>query len=335
MSKAAQIRYRTIDRALRRNPNGISWQQLARLCYETYLEKGLENCQIPSRRTILGDIRALRSGTLGQPAPIEYRKGHGYFYTDTRYNLKEVPLADEDLTTLLNMADWVEQLTYGQLPAGFSDTIHRLAKDLRTSLRDQLPSIQLDRPGGLDGQENMQPLHRAILARSAVRIGYQEYLAEPQEYTISPYLLKEYNRRWFVLAYDHHARQLWTFPLDRILTVTELALTPFYHATHLQPLRWLDSIIGVIRPPAKEPVTIKLRTTLLQACYLRTKPLHRTQTEISSDDAARAEFTLLLIPNPELEMQLLSLGDSVEVLEPASLRERITMKLKSALSLYV
>jgi predicted DNA-binding transcriptional regulator YafY len=334
MSKAAQIRYQAIDRALRRNPDGIPWQQLAQACYEMYHECGLEDRQTPSRRTILEDIRTLRSGILGRPAPIEYRKGRGYSYGESGFAFHEEPLGPEDLETLLSLVDWADQLTYGQLPVGFSDAIHRLANHLRTSVRTQDPSIQLDRPGGLDGRENMPPLHKAILSRNAVRINYQEYLAEPREITLSPYLLKEYNRRWFVVVYDHEARRLWTFPLDRITNVTELSLTPFYDASHLQPLRWLDPIVGVIRPPKEEPVTIRLRTTPLQACYLRTKPLHRTQTEVPSTNSLRSEFTLTLIPNPELEMQLLSFGDAVEVIEPVSLREQVAARIKKAMTLY-
>lgn len=334
MSKPAQIRYRAINRALLRNPDGLSWQQLAHACYETYQKYGLENSQLPSRRTILEDIRTLRSGALGQPAPIEYRHGRGYCYTDSGYAFQEEPLGPEDLDTLLNLVDWARQLTYGQLPAGFADTIHRLANHLSTQVRVHDPSIQLDRPGGLGGHENMPPLHHAILSRKAVRINYQEYLSEPQEYLLSPYLLKEYNRRWFVLAYDHNARQLWTFPLDRITKVAELALTSFHSDPRLAPLRWLDPIVGVIRPPNKVPVSIKLRTTPLQACYLRTKPLHRTQTEVSPVGALQPVFTLTLIPNPELEMQLLSFGAAVEVMEPQELRRSMAKRIKEAMSLY-
>ncbi|MBC6995241.1 WYL domain-containing protein [Neolewinella lacunae] len=334
MSKTAHLRYLAIDRALRRNPDGISWQQLAHACYESFQQCGIENFQLPSRRTIMDDIRTLRNGTYGPPAPIEYHNRRGYRYTEKGYAFQVEPLGREDFTTLLNLVDWAEQLTYGQLPAGFSETIHRLANHLRTSVRAQNPSIQLDRPGSLDGRENLQPLHHAILARQAVRVNYQEYLAEAQEITLSPYLLKEYNRRWFVLAYDHETRQLWTYPLDRITSVTELSLTAFYDASHLQPLQWLDPIVGVIRPPAEPAVTIKLRATPLQACYLRTKPLHRTQAEVSAPGAARPEFTLTIIPNPELEMQLLSFGDAVEVVEPTSLRERIAVRLQNALALY-
>jgi predicted DNA-binding transcriptional regulator YafY len=334
MSRAAQIRYRAIDRALRRNPEGVSWQQLANECYEIYKKYGLEDRHPPSRRTILEDIRTLRSGVLGKPVAIEYRKGHGYSYASSGVEFREEPLGPDDLATLLNLVDWAEQLTYGQLPAGFSETVQRLADHLHTRIHRQSPSIQLDRPGGLDGRENMQPLHHAILSRRAVRIVYQEYLSDPLECTLSPYLLKEYNRRWFVVAYDHETRQLWTFPLDRISKVVELSLTPFYEAPNLQPLTWLDPIVGVIRPPEQEPVKVILRVTPLQACYLRTKPLHRSQVEVTHDGAIRPEFILTLIPNPELEMQLLSLGEAVEVLEPFFLRERIAKRIKKAMALY-
>lgn len=334
MSKIAQIRYRAIDRALRRHPEGLSWQQLAHACYETYAKCGLEDRAAPSRRTILTDIRTLRSGILGQPAPIEYQKGQGYVYSDRQFALQKEPLSPDDLMTLLNLVDWAEQLTYGQLPAGFSDTIHRLADHLRVRLPRELPSVQLDRPGGLDGRENMPVLHQAILSRTVIRIAYREYLTEPIEYTLSPYLLKEYNRRWFLLAYDHNGRELWTFPLDRIQKVDEVMLISFHDDPRLQPLQWLAPIVGVIRPRGEVPVVIKLQTTPLQACYFRTKPLHVTQVEVTGSDVSKPEFELTLIPNPELEMQLMSFGDAVEVMEPLSLRTRIAERLKGALALY-
>ena len=334
MSKTAPLRYQAIDRTLRRNPGGVSWQQLAHACYEIYVKTELENFAAPSRRTIMEDIRTLRSGMLGAPAPIEYRKGRGYFYTDTSFALQPEPLGPEDLVTLLNLVDWAEQLTYGQLPAGFSDTIHRLENHLRTRVRAQIPSLQLDRPGGMDGRENMAPLHKAILARRAIRIHYQEYLSDAREYILSPYLLKEYNRRWFVLGHDHDADQMWTFPLDRISMTTELFLTPFKTNPRIDPSRWLDPIIGVIRPPDEEPTEVKIKTTALQACYLRTKPLHGSQTETTPEDAPRPEFSFTIIPNPEFEMQLLSFGSAVEVIAPARLRKRMVIRLREALSRY-
>ncbi|WP_273446985.1 helix-turn-helix transcriptional regulator [Neolewinella agarilytica] len=334
MGKTAEIRYRAIDRTLRNNPNGVSWQQLAEACYQSFVTLGWEDRQPPSRRTILEDIRTMRSGELGQSAPIEYLKGSGYRYEYRDFELNPEPLGFDDLLTLRNLVDWAEQLTYGQLPADFSDAIQRLARHLHTQVQRQVPSIKLDRPGGLDGRENMQPLHHAILSKTAVRITYQEYLSEQKEFTLSPFLLKEYNRRWFLVAYDHDAEQLWTFPLDRIITVEKLALTKFFDSPRLQPLNWLDPIIGVIRPPAEEAVEVTLLTTRLQACYFRTKPLHHSQQELTPVGTERPIFSLTIIPNPELEMQLLSFGAAVEVLTPARLREKIALQIKEAMNLY-
>jgi predicted DNA-binding transcriptional regulator YafY len=335
MSKFTQIRYRAIDRALRRSPEGVSWQQLAQVCHDAYLQYGFTDRRPPSRRTILEDIRTLRTGWMGQPAPLEYKKGLGYYYTDRSYSLQEAPLTPEDLTTLLDLADWSSQLTYGQLPSGFVDTIHRLANHLHTRVRAQLPSLHLDRPGGLDGRENMPPLYEAILQQVVVRIDYQDYLSANSVHTLSPFVLKEYNRRWFVLAYDHEQKKLWTFPLDRIKGVTELPLTPFYNHPSLQPFRWFEPIVGVIRPADASPVTVRIRTTQLQACYLRTKPLHNSQVEESPLGAERAEFSFQLIPNPELEMQLLSFGEAVEVVAPQDLRDRIAERVRQMLASYV
>ena len=170
MKNSSQIRRRAIDRALRRNPDGRSWQQLAAACYESFVKYDVGDAKIPSRRTIMNDLRDLRSGRYGPPAPIEYVKGRGYFYGEPGFELHPEPLTTADLATLLDLADWAEQLTYGQLPVGFSDTVHRLADHLRTRVRAQHPTLRLDRPAGLDGREHLPALHQALLARRPLRL---------------------------------------------------------------------------------------------------------------------------------------------------------------------
>ena len=282
----------------------------------------------------MDDLDQLRTGKLGVLLEIDYRRPRGYVLSNPQALHHLNPLQTEDLELLAELANWAAQLTYEQLPTNFAQLLQHLARHLGTRLPNSPTTLLLDRPASLDGRQHIGPLHAAVLARQVVRLDYRPYEEPPSTPTCSPYLLKEYNRRWFLVAYHHEEQRIWTYPLDRIRAVTDLRLTPYYEDPRITAEDWLRPLVGVIRPPGAEPVDVHLRTTALQACYLRTKPLHGSQEEVTPAGAERPEFRLHLIPNPELEMQLLSLGEAVEVIAPATFRDRLRGRLQAALTAY-
>jgi len=77
-----------------------------------------------------------------------------------------------------------------------------------------------------------------------------------------------------------------------------------------------------------------IRAYGIQAEYLRSTPLHKSQTEGRSKYREFAEFTYRLCITPELVSQLLAMGDKVEVLEPEELREEMKEELIKCLTNY-
>ena len=71
-----------------------------------------------------------------------------------------------------------------------------------------------------------------------------------------------------------------------------------------------------------------------QAEYLRSTPLHKSQTEGRSKYREFAEFTYRLCITPELVSQLLAMGDKVEVLEPEELRGKMKERIKNMFNCY-
>jgi predicted DNA-binding transcriptional regulator YafY len=80
---------------------------------------------------------------------------------------------------------------------------------------------------------------------------------------------------------------------------------------------------------------VKIRAYGDQADYLRSTPLHKSQSEVRSKHGEFAEFTYRLCITPELVSQLLAMGDKLEVLEPEGLRVNIKERLLSAVKYYV
>ena len=68
--------------------------------------------------------------------------------------------------------------------------------------------------------------------------------------------------------------------------------------------------------------------------YIRTKPIHHSQKEIDSLSDGSILFSIDVIPNRELERDLLAFGDGITVLSPQNLVERLQARLQIAVDNY-
>ena len=90
---------------------------------------------------------------------------------------------------------------------------------------------------------------------------------------------------------------------------------------------YFEDVIGVTIPdePAQD-IIIKIYGN--SANYVKTKPLHSTQTPVEEKDDYYV-ISLNVKPNYELDSKILSFGPNVEVRSPASYRAHISEKIKA------
>lgn len=146
----------------------------------------------------------------------------------------------------------------------------------------------------------------------------------------SPYFLKRYKQRWYMIGMKEKGKSIRTYALDR---VKEMKLTPdaFEMPSSMKSDDLFGNIVGVTTSEA--PVkTVKLYTTSTQAKYFRALPLHPSQKEETHEDYSI--FTYRLKLNYELTHEILGFGDSVKVLEPPELKAMVLHQIKNTLSLY-
>jgi predicted DNA-binding transcriptional regulator YafY len=79
------------------------------------------------------------------------------------------------------------------------------------------------------------------------------------------------------------------------------------------------------------PETIQLKCTKKQADYLKSLPLHTSQS-IETESETSCVFSYYLKPNYELTQQILSMGNEVEVMLPVDLRNKIAAIYKEAMA---
>ena len=187
------------------------------------------------------------------------------------------------------------------------------------------------------GHSYLDGIIEAMQQNVELQIDYQRYMNEQEEHLqtfhIQPYALKVFSRRWYLLGYLKEREALRTIALDRILNM-EVLKASFELPADFDARKYFADVVGIYVNKDNPVTIIKIRAYGVQADYLRSTPLHKSQSEVRSKHGEFAEFTYRLCETPELVNQLLAMGDKVEILEPETLREKIKENLLASLARY-
>ena len=216
------------------------------------------------------------------------------------------------------------------------DVVQRVEAHLQAQPDDDVagqPVIWFEQVPDYAGMPFLGPLYQAIRARQVLRLRYRPFdAAEAYEIVVQPYLLKQYNHRWFLVGQGTGRPGISNYALDRIEGVVADETIPYQPPQADLVARFAD-VVGVSVPVAGAVETVRLRFRAGRGQYVLTKPLHPSQlTEMEMIDAV--EISLQLVLNQELETLILGFGDDVEVMLPAELRGRIASRLRAATENY-
>lgn len=180
------------------------------------------------------------------------------------------------------------------------------------------------------GQKFLIPVMQAMLDGAVLSLQYKKYQSpETDHRTIHPYAVKEFEKRWYIVAYSVEAGQLRTYAMDRIVSL-ERADGHFTLPKGFNVDELFEASYGIYLPEEGQvPVLVKIKATEREAAYLMDLPLHPSQVRLPGNI-----FALRVIPNPGFVMELLRHGNRLEVLEPQSLRQTIQDELRKAIDIY-
>jgi len=146
---------------------------------------------------------------------------------------------------------------------------------------------------------------------------------------VHPQLLKEFNNRWFLLA--AHKHKFITLALDRISDISNNE-SENYNDLKINGDDYYKDIVGVTVSNSRAQ-RIAFWIDNKNAPYVITKPFHSSQRLIKRTETG-VVFNILVQVNFELERLILGFGDSIEVIKPKKLRDRILKKLKTSVGNY-
>lgn len=335
-NKYALLRYRVIDRCLRDKGRPFpSREYLREACEEALYGAGASAISLS---TIDKDIWAMKNeGELGYHAPIEFsRSERGYYYSDPHYSINEVSLAEDDLEAIRFAAAILDQFRSVPILQQYENAIEKIINRIKISPNpqdDQLDRyIQFERSTVSRGNEYLGPLLDAIRHHKTIRIRYQKFSDDTvKEYALQPYLLKEYDNRWYLIGMEVNRNKYRTYGLERIQHL-EMAERSFVPDPEFSASRFFQHSIGITEI-AESPVKIELRFQPTAGRYILSQPIHASQ-HLVREDKTSVVIGLHVLLTQELFNLILHYGDQVEVLKPARLRTMIKERLEKALERY-
>lgn len=193
--------------------------------------------------------------------------------------------------------------------------------------------MSFDNNNEVVGLDYVEPILEAITHKYPLKLCYKPFNKDEFVVNIHPYHLRQYNKRWFVFAYSEEQKEIQNYPLDRIVKLEHLSKP--YIETDVDFEEYFDDIVGVSNYKGHLVEKVVLKVSNKSIGYIRTKPLHWSQTELKElGTESDAFFQLKLKINTELEMLLFSYSDAIEVIEPLWLREKFAEKAKRLCEMY-
>ena len=331
-NKNAIIRYQALDKCFRNTGKRYAMNDLIEACNQALYDFNGTTDGI-KRRQVYDDINFMKSEQgYGVVLNITKEGRTAYYnYVDSAFSINNQPMNEteakqlkEALLTLnrikgMPQFGWVEELTL-KLEKYFD--FHETPREI----------LGFENNPYLKGLEHLNTLFNAILYEKVLVIKYQTFRNnEVEEFYIHPQYLKQYNNRWFVLGTHSKYKPVTTLAIDRIVSIKESQSV--YEVSDIDFVERYEDIIGVTRGGDLKIIKITLQANKSLASYILTSPLHGSQKNSTLDENGLI-FTLDIIPNYELEQQILSYGEGIKVISPPDFVEKIKTRIKASLENY-
>ena len=191
-------------------------------------------------------------------------------------------------------------------------------------------------------------LYSAISEQKVINLTYHKFDdPTPHSVLLHPYILKEWNRRWYLIAAAADSGKILTFALDRTDEVETCDDMKYKPASDDLMERYED-IVGITYYDNAPIETIYLWVSDRSYKYLDTKPIHGSQTTLKEGSEEEATLRhkrpdlkggrfvrLECMVNFELVHEILAYGKGMVVLSPTSLREEIVLEFKEMMNNYI
>ncbi len=332
-NKNALIRYKTIDKCLQNRHRRWTLNDLIDACSDALYEYEGKDVSV-SKRTVQLDIQMMRSEKLGYEAPIIVYDKKYYTYEDPEYSITNIPLTETDMDVLSESVEMLKQFKDFSLFSELNGIIQKLDDKIHSEKNNRRTIIHFEKNEQLKGLQYLDTIYQSILKKIVLEITYKSFTAKSNNtFIFTPFILKEYNNRWFTLGRKKGIEKTLILALDRIVHI-DFKISEIHIEADFDPDQYFKDTYGVTVLSEKDILDIELIVDKHNAPYVLTKPIHHSQQLLESYDWGGIKIGVKLHHNFELERLILGFGESMRVVKPRKLKRKIHYKLKKAIERY-
>ena len=331
-NKNALTRYKFLDEMLSDRHHFYDIHDLTEKCNEKLIIAGLPEV---TQRCIEKDIHYLEYDPFF--ADIERFRINNrrcLRYADPSFSIFKKELSNEESNLILEVLN-----TIGQFDGlAHFEWLERFKMGL--GLKERPKVISFSNNPYLQNSNLLGVLFDYISNQVVVELEYHTFSdIEKKTIVFHPYLLKQYNNRWYIIGAADSDKKILNFALDRIDKVSTLPEIKFVPCEENLDVRFED-VVGVTLYEDRKVEHIIFWVSDYSKDYIITKPIHDSQKHLKNNtlDAFTkkypnlrngAIFSIDCIPNYELIRELCSFGKELIVLSPSSIQNDIFNRIKS------
>ncbi|WP_304236409.1 YafY family protein [Jiulongibacter sediminis] len=255
-------------------------------------------------------------------------KGHrftGYFY--------EEPFSLLQALEGVNEADTNEVISFIRQSASEAAPILNLDKlliqfeqNVRNPEIEENPFIQYEKVE-LRNIEKLDKFYRYIEERRTIEIEYKSFgLEEAETKIIRPVLLKQYNNRWTLIAFDKLKAAYQNFPLDRIEAERFSSESLVGENSFDSQNYFMDVIGSTVRENPLTEIVFKILKG--RAYYVENKKWHNSQKVILEDNYSMT-FSISIKPNDEFWAKVMEHIEDIEIVNPPPIQEEFLRRVSA------
>ena len=220
--------------------------------------------------------------------------------------------------------------------ANFQTAIDKVIEGYRLSKAIGKPEseiLQVEEPLQSKDARWLEIILKSIIERDALAILYRPFGKEAKQHEVSPYLLKEYRNRWYLIGHSNVHNKVLVLALDRVERINKSS-AKFISDESFSATNFFKYSIGITQVHDAQPQEVILSFTPLQAQFVLSQPWHHSQ-EVILESADEVRIKLKVYLTHELTMLILSYGQEVKVIAPDTLKQTIREVIDKMSGLYL
>lgn len=334
-NKNALARIAILDALLADRHHYYNLDDLTEKCNEQLEEIGVSTV---TRRCIEKDIDFIEGASFGGNINKEIVNGkYCLRYADPSFSIFTKKLSDDEKNLLQEILSTIGQFEGLDDFEWIDDLKQRLDVEERPKI------ISFSNNPFLKNSNLLGLIFNYISHKNVVRVCYSAFVKAKAGIEFHPYLLKQYNNRWYLIGAADSDGKILTLALDRITNIEPVANKDFIEPDEDFAERF-DDIVGVTIIDGKPLEHIMFWVSDVSKDYVESKPIHGSQKSINNDEDLRRQYPKLVggrffsidcIPNYELIRELTSFGRELMVLKPEDVRAKVLEWFSKAAERYL